>query len=83
MAGAGEAGGAGGAGGAVAGGAGSPVLAAEPALRHVHPVMGTMVSFDVRIGDAERNAVLVAVARACARLDRGTPSSAPGSRTAR
>ena len=58
---------------AVAGGAGEaggPVLAGEPALRHVHPVMGTMVSFDVRIGDAERNAVLVAVARACARLDR-------------
>jgi thiamine biosynthesis lipoprotein len=43
---------------------------AAPALRHVHEVMGTVVSFDVRIGEAERKEVLVALARACARLDR-------------
>jgi len=32
--------------------------------------MGTVVSFDVRIGDADPNAALVALSRACARLDR-------------
>ena len=41
-----------------------------PALRHAHEVMGTMVSFDVRVGDAEPGAARVALARACARLDR-------------
>ena len=41
-----------------------------PVLRHVHAVMGTMVSFDVRIGEAEPRAAYVALARACARLDR-------------
>ncbi|HLN05160.1 MAG TPA: FAD:protein FMN transferase [Acidimicrobiales bacterium] len=39
-------------------------------IRRVHPVMGTMVSFDVRVSDAERSTALVALARACARLDR-------------
>ena len=43
---------------------------AAPVLRHAHQVMGTVVSFDVRIGDAEPSAVLVALSRACARLDR-------------
>ena len=41
-----------------------------PVLRRIHPVMGTMVSFDVRVGGAERKAALIALARACARLDR-------------
>ena len=43
---------------------------AAPVLRHAHQTMGTVVSFDVRIGDAEPSAVLVALSRACARLDR-------------
>ncbi len=43
---------------------------ARPVLRHVHAVMGTMVSFDVRLGDAKTNAAHLALARACARLDR-------------
>ena len=43
---------------------------AGPVLRHVHAVMGTMVSFDVRLGDAKTNAAHLALARACARLDR-------------
>ena len=43
---------------------------ADPVLRRVHPVMGTMVSFDVRVGPADPDAVLVALSRACARLDR-------------
>lgn len=43
---------------------------AGPVLRHVHAVMGTMVSFDVRLGDAKPNAAHLALARACARLDR-------------
>ena len=41
-----------------------------PVLRHVHAVMGTMVSFDVRLGDANPAAAHLALARACARLDR-------------
>ncbi len=45
-------------------------LAAERVIRQVHPVMGTMVSFDVRVGEGDRNAVLVALARARAVLDR-------------
>jgi thiamine biosynthesis lipoprotein len=32
--------------------------------------MGTVVSFDVRVGDADQKAALVALSRACARLDR-------------
>jgi len=32
--------------------------------------MGTIVSFDVRVGEAEPSSVLVALSRACARLDR-------------
>ncbi len=43
---------------------------AGPVLRHVRAVMGTMVSFDVRLGDAKTNAAHLALARACARLDR-------------
>ena len=39
-------------------------------LRHVHAVMGTIVSFEVRIGDADLKAAHVGLARACARLDR-------------
>ncbi len=41
-----------------------------PALGRTHAVMGTMVSFDVRPGKAETNAALVALSRACARLER-------------
>jgi len=41
-----------------------------PALGRVHAVMGTMVSFDVRVGEAETDAALVALSRASARLDR-------------
>jgi thiamine biosynthesis lipoprotein len=43
---------------------------AGPVLGHVHAVMGTMVSFEVRVGDGDRNAAHVGLARACARLDR-------------
>ena len=39
-------------------------------LRHVHAVMGTIVSFEVRVGDCDQNAAHVGLARACARLDR-------------
>ena len=38
---------------------------AGPVLRHVHAVMGTMVSFEVRVGDGDRNAAHVGLARAC------------------
>lgn len=41
-----------------------------PVLGHVHHVMGTVVSFDVRVGDVEPKAAMVALSRACARLDR-------------
>ena len=43
---------------------------AGPVLRHVQAVMGTMVSFEIRIGDAEAKAAHVALARACSRLER-------------
>jgi len=43
---------------------------AGPVLRHVQAVMGTMVSFEIRIGDAEAKAAHVALARECSRLER-------------
>ena len=47
-----------------------PAGPAGAAIRRVQPVMGTMVSFDVRLGAAGRSAALVALAKACARLER-------------
>jgi len=42
----------------------------EGAIRHIHAVMGTIVSFEIRARDDVRSAVLVGLAKACARLDR-------------
>ena len=47
-----------------------PGRVVDPVLRRVHAVMGTIVSFDVRLGDASPDAAHIALVRACARFDR-------------
>lgn len=47
-----------------------PGTGTEGALRRIHAVMGTIVSFDVRVGEAALDKAHVALSRACAQLDR-------------